>query len=327
MPVKQRLLTPRTPRTNKAQSKISIVSPELADAAGNLERAEHWAFKGIEAARTADLPVVVDVLSLQVVPLLILRGRYAEAIDLSVEAATITTAGQKRGKRKGLLLKAGFDVAAALGPKPGNEWNEAERNSITFGLFPVACHLATELLEGSEEAVDHARDAVAACRQLSQTASHTDLWRKSAEVVERSFVAGMSSRPLFDLVGQLDDQTYGWLRTVGNVGVTAQEDCPLPDACRLQVAILSVAQSNLGRLSKISYKKILLPWVVSFWQKRFHGERFRFKAPSAVASRLKAAVEQDEDSRAQAILRAVAEGLGVRFGVEDKKWLHARCAI
>jgi len=302
---------------------ILVQLAEFADAVGISDRAEHWALAGMEAARAADFQMAIEVLSLQIVPMLLISNRHAEALALAVECAAFTVAGVIERDRGGNFMQPGFDTAAVLGPKPSEAWNRAETNSVMFGLFPTVCKIAADSLDSPERAKISAQEIISACRQLAQTASHRELWQQAADLIDRAFVSGMSSGELFTLSNGLDDQKYGWLRMVGYVGATIQPDCSLEEACRTHLVIMPGSLGGIRHLSRMTYDRILVPWIVNFWQRKFQQQRFRFTSPRLVQRELAEAVRTDEAHRAQAVLAAVASSLSVQPEGCAAEWLRA----
>jgi len=302
---------------------ILVQLAQFADAMGISDRAEHWALAGMEAARAADLPMAIDVLSLQVIPLLVLSNRPADALSLAVETTAITAAGVIERDRGGDVMQPGFNTEAVLGPKPSDAWNRAETNSIVFGLFPAVCKVAADSLDSLERAKSSAQELLSACRQLAQTASHRELWQQAADLIDKALVSGMPARELFELSNALDDKKYGWLRTVGYVCATIQPDCPLSEACRAQLAVMSGSQASIRHLSRMTYDRILVPWIVTFWQQKFQQQRFRFASPRLVEKELAEALRTDEAHRAQSVLEIVARALRVKPERSAAEWLKA----
>ena len=73
----------------------------------------------------------------------------------------------------------------------------------------------------------------------------------------------------------------------------------------------------------MTYDRILLPWLTTFWRRSFAEQRFRFASPSLVERELQKAVELAEPVRAQAILLAMATGLGLTIDPAVRKWIEA----
>jgi len=295
---------------------------QFADAVGATDRVEHWAFVGIEAARVAKATMVIASISTQVVPLLLLQGRQADAIALAVESSAIVLAGQKLKEGGRPPEGLGFDVESILGPKPNDLWNEAEAHSMVLGLLPAVCELAIMQLDSPEQAAELAGDAISACRQLGQTASHKGLWQKAADILHKAFVERLEGRDLVDLSNALNDETYRWLRAVGYICASIQPDIPLSEVCRLHLMIMPPCYVQIRPVSRITYDRILVRWISTFWKRKFEEQRFRFVSPPLVAAELDSAQMTAEAGRAQAILRVVVTGLNVSVGKSAEDWLE-----
>jgi tetratricopeptide (TPR) repeat protein len=301
---------------------IYVQLAQYAEAIGLTDRAEYWAFSGMEAARKSKYAMGIEVLSLQIVPLLILRNQISDALALAVESAAITVACIKERDRGGKTTKAGFDYELVLGPKPNANWDEAEINAIIFGLLPATCKIMAEYLSSPENAVRLAQDAISASEQLAQTASHIDLWKQATIILKGVFLTRIPGHKIIDFCNNLDQKKYGWLRFVGFVGASIQSDCRLSDACQIHIELMSVYYNHFRSLSRATYHKVLVPFITTFWQQAFQKQRFRFSSPSHVAEELDKAFEASESRRAQQVLKTVAWGLGIRLSYQSQEWLR-----
>lgn len=303
---------------------VFVQLTQFAEAIGKEERVEYWAFAGMEAARKSKYAMGVDVLSLHMVPLLILRNQLADAQALAVESSAITAAAIKERSRGGESTTAGFDYESVLGPKPSVDWDEAETKSVIFGTLPIVCKIASERSISEENARQLAQEAISGFRRLAQNASHTDLWNRAATILENAFITNVSFRELMEVSKTLDEEKYGWLRLAGYVGASMQPDCPLAVACRIHIDLLLAYHKHFITLSRATYYRILVPFVTAYWQRAYKKNKFRFSSPLYIEHELTRALESGESGRAQQVLKIVARGLGVRLSSQAEEWLCGR---
>jgi tetratricopeptide (TPR) repeat protein len=301
---------------------VFVQLTQFAEAIGKEERVEYWASAGMEAARKSRYAMGVDVLSLHMVPLLILRNQLADAQALAVESSAITAAAIKERSRGGETTTTGFDYESVLGPKPSVDWDEAETKSVMSGTLPIVCKIASECLISEENAGQLAQDAISGFKRLVQKASHTDLWNRAASVLEDAFVNKVSFQKLMAFSNSLDDEKYGWLRLAGYVGASMQPDCPLAVACTVHIDLLSVYHKHFISLSKATYNRILVPFVMAYWQRAYKENKFRFSSPSYVEHELARALEAGESGRAQQVMKIISRGLGIRLNSQAEDWLR-----
>src|SRR5260370_36927605 len=88
----------------------------------------------------------------EVIPLLILQGRYEKALDMAVETWAATVASMRMHENLRDLASMVLDVEATLGAKPNEAWNQAEREAASMGLLPLVFHLGTIALTDPDRA-------------------------------------------------------------------------------------------------------------------------------------------------------------------------------
>lgn len=295
---------------------------EFSEAIEKRDREEYWAFIGMETARKSGYAIGIDVLSLHLVPLLILRNQLIDAQALAVESAAITAATIKERLRGKEPAVAGFDYKAIMGPKPSVDWDRAEINSVIFGTLPIACKIAAEFYVSEENARQLAQDAIMGSRALAQTASHAVLWNHTVTIFNDAFVNDVPYRELMAFSNGLDEKDYGMLRFAGYIGASLKPNFPLSIACQIHIDLLSFYHKNYMSLTRSTYYKILIPFVTAYWQEAFTKNRFRFSSPSFVDEELHRALEADESVKAQRFLSIIACGLGVILSSQAKEWLN-----
>jgi hypothetical protein len=104
---------------------------------------------------------------------------------------------------------------------------------------------------------------------------------------------------------------------ISKPGITAEE------ALSLHLAILPTLATYLDRPFG-AYRRILVPFVSTYWIAMFTRMRFRFRNPSLVEEALAAAMVTPTDRRVEAVMRAILIGIPARLPAETRAWLDAR---
>ncbi len=73
-----------------------------------------------------------------------------------------------------------------------------------------------------------------------------------------------------------------------------------------------------------AHRRILVPFVSSYWNAMFRRMRFRFQFPNLVETALAEAEVAPANERVKAIMRAILLGFRVRLPSEIRLWLDSR---
>ena len=101
-------------------------------------------------------------------------------------------------------------------------------------------------------------------------------------------------------------ETKGEVRTknellyvLGYLGVCLKPDSPL-NGCAINQAMVMTYVSRSLPINSGVYRRVILPFIESFWRKALDRQRFRFTAPRLVADSFAEAVEKPPPERAAA---------------------------
>lgn len=296
-----------------------------ADAVGAEDEAARRAVQGLEAARAGNSIITVSSLGTTYLPYLVLAGRAAEVIDAALESAAALVALQR-------LRASGADVFAVdrtieeiLGPKPSPAWSQVEAQAQLIGLLPLALRIATIRVGDPAGAAANAADAAAACRIVAAGASTPAVWNAAAAILETGFVTGGSGRELADGARAAKSAGNAVLGAIGFLAASLQDDVPVGVAAQIHVHVLADVARWLGihGPTGANYLRVAVPFIETYWSRVFRDQRFRFTPPALVGRQLVAAATVPLPRRAQAVLIAVLDGLGVA-PPEERDWLEAK---
>lgn len=308
---------------NYDPSRDSLLTAQLAqfaEAIGNDERAATWALKGMDMARTANQYLAFPSLSINAIPHLLLDNRYAEVLDLAVEAGTILMANVLHTQSGGNPLDSNLDVAGILGSHPNEMWRQAERNAFIMGLLPITFCLSTVAIRQPEIARRLAADVAGLCREISETSDEQTHWITAAEIIEQIHLQQVSCNELIHRYQTLNSQS-NVLQAIGYLAATLQEGTTLAKTLEVHLAIMPLVYGLLKPGSTI-YRRIILPFITTYWKKAFEQVYFRFNSPQLVSQMFFQAQNLCEEQQAQLILGTVAYSLGVSLPPEAVQWLR-----
>ncbi len=287
---------------------LMIQLSTFAMAVGQNDRAVAWAERGIDLAEQSQRTMILVAVGHEVIPLLILQGRYEKALDVALETCAATVASMLMHENLRDLASMELDIEATLGSKPNEAWNQAEREAAYMGLLPIVFHLGTIALTDPDRASILAQNASAYCRKIADSASSRQVWTSAANILDRTFVHPASSRELNTLGNTFGQAQELCLQAMSYLGATLQRDCHLRDALNAHGTIVPWVSRKYPTSSK-TYRLVVLPFFSTYWEGAFGRKRVLFGAPGLVKAALTQALTEPEGQRAQAVLKAVALGL------------------
>lgn len=289
----------------------------FASAVGLDSHAVTWALRGIDGARKKRHYQVLPVFASVIIPSLLNENRFSDALDLALEAATITVACAKYGKKTLPLGADELNVNETLGPKPNSNWNEVESFTVTTGVLPVALRISITDLQSKESSRTCASEACDACRKIAGSASNPDLWAQAAELIAAIFVDRLPGKELVEKGMKFENQS---LLTIAYIGASLQDDLSLNSDCRLHLVAMPYLDRST-RAERLVYRQLAVPFISQFWAKAFTEKRFQFSMPRILEGELASLRQVNPERRALAILRAISSNLNVKLSEQDKEWL------
>jgi len=294
-------------------SLLMVLLAQFAEAMGRDERTAVWAQRGIELSREAGQAVAYYQMSADMILYLVLERRYAEALDIALEAGMISVALREQHKRGGDILARNLEITELLGDKRSEAWQHAEYQATQIGLLPIIFSLGLIAIDRPDQVHKQAEEVVAICRDINATASDQALWSTAAQLIEQTFV---SLRPVSEwrkTFDALPRNEYDVLRVLAYFGASLQQGFSLDDACQLHAMILAYMEKAVSRPQSTAYRRLVSPFFTTYWLTKFAQQRFRFRTPTAIEAELDAAQQIPESRRAHTILWAVASGLDVNL--------------
>jgi hypothetical protein len=305
------------------ESLIMVQISNFAEAVGNDNRAIYWALRATEAGQTTKRPVAVSMVAPVVIANNILQSRYCEAIELALYSAENLIAGAKLGQNGISIFDAEFSAEEVLGNKPNEAWKQAEIHALSQSLIPITFKLLTIYISDKKLAGLHSDQVVKKCRSISKKAVDSLAWEKASELFEGMFTKRFRAQDMYRLAKEFN-RDYFALNWISYLGLCVVDDVSLKEMCNSQISIIPLT-SKIFTPNSITFRSIILPFLLEFWTKKlkFGEQRFRFGSPYLVDKSLKDSEKIPETKRAQAILRAVVDGLNLRVESDIRKWLNS----
>lgn len=305
---------------------LYVALSETARYLADDERATDWALRGLDVVRREGPLSAVGFLAYRILPSLLSNKRYAEAIDVGLEAFVAFDAGRELEMRSGAVVASGLDALSILGGKPNEHWNRAEKEAVEQCVIPAMFCIGRTALTDREKALEHTHIVVDTCRAIAVTASWPELWHGAADAFEGALLQNVGRTELTRRANEAGQSGLEPVRLLGYMGMSLRPDVRLETAAIFQVMVLPYVAEVLCSTSPM-YRHVVLSFLGEFWRYAFQRERFRLTSPSFVDEALESAIHQPEDKRAQVILRVVVQGFGIRFpaNVDEsaRAWLRA----
>jgi hypothetical protein len=297
----------------------------FGDALGEDRRSAAWAEKALELARSASNQAVVVDLSRRFAVDLLLSGRYAEVMETVLEHGAILRARALEREAGRDSFRPQLDVGAILGDRPNDNWRASERWAVLGGLLPAAVRVCMVALDSPEAAGSAAEEVAAVCRQIGAEADDPELWGTMAELFERAFVGPVSAKELKQMAEACDTSLSAVPRVIGLLLASMQPELAAEDAAIIHLSVLPGLCQFLD-WPFAAHRRMLVPFVRSYWRRMFERMRFRFHCPNLVERALAEADAAPVKEQVQAIMRAVTLGFPLRLPPQIRHWLDSGCS-
>lgn len=291
----------------------------FAEGIGNDEEAAKWAIIAFDIARESGDSDQTSTLGQLALGYLILKDRFAEALDVARDVGATAVAVEAIGSSSKEHVLPGFDADSVLGERGNARWQKAEYYAALLGLVPSMFRIATIGLDNSAQAAGSATLAARACREVLQDALTPDLWNSAAELFEEVSTVGVNPEELlakgndFDVDLQLVWRALCYIR--------ASLDCGPQRALQIHLAILPFLCEHFRPFLSI-YRQTLVPFVEAFWLKAFRENRLSFSNPTEVEYQLERALTTRDDTIVQRLLQIVTTAVGMRVDEPTRLWLN-----
>lgn len=297
---------------------IASLMAIYAEQVEQVDKAVSWAWRAMQQATESRRQQIIGGLGHILITDLVQHHRFSEAIELARDFGKAhIAAGQVADTQDG---QATIDVDDTSVPNrmSNAEQQLAEWSSALFVMIPVVFQLATLSIDDPGQAEQEVDGTIAASRARADTAENQALWLRIADIVEEIFVQKIGATQLLR-VGN-DDQSDTLFRLLYLLGATMQRDISYEDAVVAQLMIMPYIQETFGYQSMI-YRRIIVPFMSTYWRTMFNRSRFRFSTPNSVAEQLAAIDTIPFERRVQYILRTISDGLTIRLVPSLRRWL------
>jgi len=299
---------------------IFSVMTTYAEAVGNDSRATELALEGLELARRMKLPIVIGALGPKAVAPLLMANKFAEAVDVGLQAATCVVASRDSQS----VLSSSTDLMATLGAKPSSGWLMAENQGMMLGVVASVFRLGQMWLDSPPSCRQGVQGVIAACKRLGESAAYPHAWAKASELLEETFLRGVPQWRLRERVHEAGLKQVSAVHVLAYLLTPFAEDAIVDVVAPCQAMALPDVVKLLPADSPMS-RRIILPFLSQYWRATFSQQRSRFNSPRLVEGSLNEALAAPEKSRPSAILRAMLDGLGVDYSgwpEDTRKWLQ-----
>jgi hypothetical protein len=288
---------------------------------GRDDRAISWSLQALDRAREDDQRTVIEGMGEKVIPHLLMAGRFDDALGVALDLGPAYQ-GLREERRRGIgIHDARPSIDELLGPKPGRPWFYADFRSALAGLIPVAFYLSTIALEQIDRARMEAGIVAALCRQISATQVNPQLWIAAADILDMVARGTARFEGLMRWAAERNGEFDIVLQFISRFAATWQPDASLEQVAAVHLAMLPVLARE-GILPILTYRQVVVPYVLHYWTEAIQRERFRFRSPRIVEDELRAHQQLIDTQRVQAILRTVAYGLNVSIPPDAQQWIQ-----
>jgi hypothetical protein len=294
-----------------------------ADAVGDAAISKKWKERAVVVGKRDSFLALVAEAEREDIPKALREGGYSAALATgrrSGQAMVVFNADMAAGGR-GTITEA--EMPAALARLSDIQRQATEEFGMIVGLVPCVLAVATLAIRTETQAAtrEQAARLAAACRAIAPGSFAPARWELMAELIERAYVQGCSSTEMERWRQSLPENQPDSFNLLLRLA-TCVDATPIEAAA----AMLSFMPRLCGCIppGTAVYRELLVPFVVSYWTRRFEQQRFLFGRPTVVEMLLPAAVAAPESERVVAVMRAVHAGFTFSGPMpeEIRRWLY-----
>ncbi len=290
----------------------------FANTVGRDGRAIYWANKGIDDARAKGVLACINSLAEVLIPTLIMQGELDQALDYAFESSMAITAAVVACREVPPDIREPQDAIEILGPKPNDDWNQAEQHYLLTGVIPAILFCCVN----EEASVPILEKLAAHCSAKANDASNADSFLAVSDSIAFLLANGRSaelhSRALRD-----NERNNRVGMAVNYLLSSFAEDADLKLAI-VQHALVMQDFSSVIQGSSVLWK-FFTDQLTVFWCQKFEKGRFRFSNPALVEIDLKHLDQIEPENRVKRLIQIIFSGLSVRLPAQLKstsEWLR-----
>jgi len=290
----------------------------FAIAVGRDEDATRWALKAVEAGRGGWKEEISGGLRLYAVCQAILEDRYADALDMAVDASVglATEYSTSAGGQEPL------ESSASPAPMMGGHRDQATRargeyGAATVALIPIIFRLATLWMSDAESSREAALGLADDCRRIAKTAEAPEVWNEAARMLNEVFSKDASWQQLNEQGNEYAAKNETVLYIICYAG--AMLHVRPSDALRIQLRILPVVYTQMKHFG--IFRRIAIPFVITYWRVTLDRAPHFFRMPVLLKEKVDKLVADPSESGLKSLLRELAFPLDVTLTDSDREWL------
>ena len=282
---------------------IMLLQSHYAKAAGNEQQGDYWLNRAVD--EIADEPNTFSTVTIrhEIVPELIVKDRFAEAVDAAYLGCISMVASSYRSE-KGNAIQHSMPIEELISGMPDEHQQLAEKFAIESGLVPAMLRLLWITTTDNKLANSYARELASVCRQIATTAFDSKLWLSAAQIFQ--MVTDESSVDELVKLGNLrGKESNTELKTLAYLGCTL-----VGDASDAYTAFLSQIQQLLTTFPAGSrtHQIVLVPSIEAYWSNAIVASRSCFKSPDIIDPKLMKALNSETNFRIRKIFNAIESG-------------------
>ncbi len=293
-----------------------------ADALGEAGMSKKWKARSATVGKRDSLLALVAEAEREDIPRVLREDGYTAALAAgrrSGQAMVVFNADTAAG---GLGSVTEAEMPEALARLSEIQKQATEEFGMILGLAPCVLAVATLAIRADTQAVarEHAAQLATACRAVAPESFAPARWELMAELVERAYVRGSSSREMADWGKSLPGDKLESFNLL--VRLAACADATPVNAAAAMLSLMPWLCKDFPPGTAI-HREVLMPFVESYWTHKFEQQRFLFDRPMVVESLLPAAVAAPEHERVVAVMRAIHAGFTFNGPMpeEVRNWL------
>jgi hypothetical protein len=290
---------------------------EYAAAASATEDATRWLILTLDECRRSGALFIQALCNKDLVAELLTNDDFEGAIETGLIAGRGMVVSRALAPlNRDNFDGQGIDLTSEFKKLSTDQRHLGDTFSMLLGVVPSALRIVSMSHSDPIAAIAAARRVASVCRQLSEdTVADQDLWRTAADLFERSSVENANAKQILAPVQAIEGSEERAVVLKVLATLLASWHAAPDEAIHFQLQCIDVLEKWFNEAESVK-RRILLPYIESFWQYASREARFAFRSPDLTVSSIEAAMTVPENMRIHAILCAAASGFHIR-GLAD----------
>lgn len=265
-------------------------------------------------------PYAVSSASQHIVPYLVKKGEYAEALSLGIEQGNLAAALLIRSRIGEPERARTLDLDELVGDRKEEVTRLGELFAVSCSLIPIGFALALSRIKG--EANDSASSMHEELRGICEERGDSDVFVEAEEIIAELSSSEETESKLDRRTQLFRERQWTPLSILALLVDSLRSELDIIPALARHVQACFLLDTSMQLADSYVFREFVEPFIVEYWSQRFRRERFKFRAPQLVSDALQSSLREPPGKKARAVLRAIHSAFRIDTPPKLQEWLN-----